>query len=147
MITEGAIIGVTGSLAGAGLGLAAAAWFAGHFLFVTGQKKPRPGAGAKYREDSDEIQFSKKIVPITACDRRRQRRVERPAISAEPRPCYASLPLNARRNVDGHFSSVNGHTLWAVHVRARDGGDGRQCPSPSFSKNHHNSSVQASAKA
>ena len=30
VITEGAIIGVTGSLAGAGLGLAAAAWFAGH---------------------------------------------------------------------------------------------------------------------
>jgi hypothetical protein len=29
VITEGAIIGVTGSLAGAGLGLAAAAWFAG----------------------------------------------------------------------------------------------------------------------
>lgn len=30
VITEGAIIGVTGSLAGAGLGLGAAAWFAGH---------------------------------------------------------------------------------------------------------------------
>ena len=30
VITEGAIIGVTGSLAGAGLGLAAAAWLAGH---------------------------------------------------------------------------------------------------------------------
>ena len=29
MITEGAIIGVIGSLAGAGLGLGAAAWFAG----------------------------------------------------------------------------------------------------------------------
>jgi putative ABC transport system permease protein len=29
VITEGAIIGVTGSLAGAGLGLAAASWFAG----------------------------------------------------------------------------------------------------------------------
>jgi putative ABC transport system permease protein len=29
VITEGAVIGVTGSLAGAGLGLAAAAWFAG----------------------------------------------------------------------------------------------------------------------
>jgi putative ABC transport system permease protein len=29
VITEGAIIGVTGSLAGAGIGLAAAAWFAG----------------------------------------------------------------------------------------------------------------------
>ena len=30
IITEGAIIGLTGSLAGAGLGLGAAAWFAGH---------------------------------------------------------------------------------------------------------------------
>ena len=30
VITEGAIIGTTGSLAGAGLGLGAAAWFAGH---------------------------------------------------------------------------------------------------------------------
>jgi ABC-type antimicrobial peptide transport system permease subunit len=30
VITEGAIIGVVGSLAGAGLGLGAAAWFAGH---------------------------------------------------------------------------------------------------------------------
>jgi putative ABC transport system permease protein len=30
VITEGAVIGVTGSLAGAGLGLGAAAWFAGH---------------------------------------------------------------------------------------------------------------------
>ena len=30
VVTEGAIIGFTGSLAGAGLGLAAAAWFAGH---------------------------------------------------------------------------------------------------------------------
>ncbi|HTX85797.1 MAG TPA: FtsX-like permease family protein, partial [Streptosporangiaceae bacterium] len=29
VITEGAIIGITGSLAGAGLGLAVAAWFAG----------------------------------------------------------------------------------------------------------------------
>jgi ABC-type antimicrobial peptide transport system permease subunit len=30
VVTEGAIIGLTGSLTGAGLGLAAAAWFAGH---------------------------------------------------------------------------------------------------------------------
>jgi hypothetical protein len=30
VVTEGAIIGVTGALAGAGLGLGAAAWFAGH---------------------------------------------------------------------------------------------------------------------
>jgi putative ABC transport system permease protein len=30
VVTEGAIIGLAGSLAGAGLGLAAAAWFAGH---------------------------------------------------------------------------------------------------------------------
>ncbi len=30
VVTEGAVIGVIGSLLGAGLGLAAAAWFAGH---------------------------------------------------------------------------------------------------------------------
>jgi hypothetical protein len=37
-----------------GLNARRATWFAGHFLFVTGQKKPRPGAGALGLGDSDE---------------------------------------------------------------------------------------------
>jgi hypothetical protein len=32
-----------------GLNARRAAWFTGHFLFVTGQKKPRPGAGARLK--------------------------------------------------------------------------------------------------
>ena len=45
VVTEGAIIGVTGSLAGAGLGLGAAAWFAGHLPARAGRHRRRRRGG------------------------------------------------------------------------------------------------------